>query len=395
MRQLFTGLAVLSVLGSTPAWSQPVAFGANDAGVADRTVLLVPETGIMCADGPVEPTASEGLAPAPQAATFPTPPVGEAGLRAAYDFSIAPTGRPLSIRPTRDGGFSRLTFTADAETQAALASWTFPAQARVGCRMTVTYTPAPLAVAGPDILVRFYGAARPSGALRGAVERRLRGPGDDCDRPPALRTLAYPDFLASRPRAGARSWSALRWNVTADGITGSVETIGSSGDAVLDAEGRRAIGETTYRSGPRTGCLYNYWRVGPRLPAPPVNRDAPDDPLENCPESFGARFRPGVLTFPPAFQALGIEGWARIRFDAAPWGQIGNASIVEAEPAAAFGDQALQIVNSSRVEPSFEAGIRCVVPIIFRLPDEGQSLVARLPGSDTASPATAAPPAPF
>lgn len=395
MRDLFIGLAVLSALGATPALSQAVAFGATDAGAVDRTMLLVPSTRISCGDETVEPTASEGLAPSPQAATFQTPPVGGAGLRAAYDFTIAPTGRPLGIRPTRDAGFERLTFAADTETQAALASWTFPAQARSGCRMSVTYTPTPLALAERDILVRFYGATRPSGALRGAVERRLRRPGDDCDRPPPLRMLAYPDFLASRPRPGARSWSALRWNVTADGTTAAVETIGSSGDAILDAEGRRAIGETTYRAGPRTGCLYNYWRVGSRLPAPPVNRDAPDDPLENCPESFAGRFRPGVLTFPPAFQALGIEGWARVRFDAAPWGQIGNVSVVEAEPAAAFGDQALQIVNSSRVEPSFEAGIRCVVPIVFRLPDNDQTSDARLPGSETPPPATAAPPAPF
>lgn len=395
MRRLFTGLVILSVLEGTPAWSQPVQMGAHGTAVTDQTVLLLPETRIACADGPVEPTASEALAPRPEAAAFLNPPAGGASRRAAYDFVISPTGRPMTIRPATGADLLRLASSADAETQAALASWTFPARARTECRLSVTYEAVPLASAGPENLARFYGAARPSGALRAAVERGLRRSGDDCDRPPALRTLAYPDFATDRPRPGARSWSALRWNVTEGGATASVETIGSSGDHALDAEGRRAIGETTYRSGPRTGCLYNYWRIGPRLPAPPVNRDLPDDPLEDCPEGLAGRFRPGPLVFPPAFMAVGIEGWATIRFDVAPWGQIGNVAVVEAEPAAAFGEQALRIVGSSRVEPGFEAGVRCIVPIRFRLPDDAEAQTARLPGTDAAFPQPVPPPPPF
>ena len=401
MRRLIACLIVCSAVAHAPAWSQspipspPPIVDANDPAAADRTVLFVPEGTVACAGGEVRPTASDAFAPSIHVATFASMPVGQRIERAAYDFTISSTGRPLSIRPVVDDGFSRLSLTTDAETQAALASWTFPAEARADCRLALRYTAIPLARAGDDVLVSYYGAARPSGAVRGAVERRLRRPGDDCERPPALRNLAYPDFLVGRPRPGARSWSALRWDVAADGTTTAVETIGSSGDQVLDAEGRRAIAETTYRSGPRTGCLYNYWRQGPPLPAPPVNRDAPDDPLENCPESFGTRFRASFLTFPPAFQAVGVEGWARIRFDAAPWGQIGNVSVVEAEPAAAFGEQALRIVSSSRVEPSFEAGIRCVVPVIFRLPASDDADLARLPGSATSRSTPPTPPAPF
>jgi TonB family protein len=325
--------------------------------------------------------------------TFTTPPLEDSKAQVAYDFSVSPDGRPLSIRRVGGEGWTQPGATIDTETQAAFATWTFPASARADCRLILRYTSIPLATADTDVLVRFYALSLPGGALRGAVERRLRRPGDDCDRPPPLRNLAYPDFLRDRLRPGARSWAAVRWDVAPDGTTASIETIGSSGDTVLDEEVRRAMGETLYRSGPRTGCVYNYWRAGPNLPAPPVNRDAPEDPLSQCTEAAGRRFTPGPLTYPPALSARGIEGWARVRFDIAPWGQIGNVAVVEAEPVAAFGDAAMRLVMSGRATPAFEAAVRCVVPVLFRLPPRDDGNAARLP--NTAPAISPSPPAPF
>ena len=399
MRHVLT--ACLSILAAGPAHAQtsqpPPIQGVQAPPPPDQTVLFVPEASTSCADGPLAPLASDAFAPTQWGATFVTRPVGQRIERAAYAFSISPEGRPLTIRPVVEDGLSQLSPPVDAETQAAFASWRFPAEARSDCRLALRYTPTPLAQAEVDTLVKFYALARPSGALRQAVERRLRRPGDDCERPPALRTLAYPDFLRTdRPRPGSRSWAAVRWNIAADGSTTAVETVGSSGDAVLDAEVRRAIAETTYRSGPRTGCLYSYWRDGPPLPAPPVNRDPPEDPLARCSEAINGRFTPGPLTYPPAFQNRGIEGWARVRFDVAPWGEIGNVSVVEVQPAAAFGGSAERIVASGRVTPAFDAEIRCVVPIIFRLPEAGEPQLARLPGTGEApAPPAREPPAPF
>lgn len=404
MRRLIACFVAWSVLAGAPAHAQTsaprVAAGTSNPVALDRTILFVPEGSVACSDVSVEPTGSGAFAPSLQTATFTSASVGQRIERAGYAFSISSAGRPLSIRPLREEGLSRLLETVDAETQAALASWTFPAEARPDCRLIIRYTPTPLATAETDVLVRFYALARPGGSLREAVERRLRRPGDDCDRPPALRNLAYPDFLLpDRPRPGSRSWAAVRWDVAADGTTKDIETIGSSGDAVLDAEGRRAMAETLYRTGPRKGCLYNYWRDGPPLPAPPVNRDPPEDPLAQCTEAVTARFTPGAMIYPPAFQARGVEGWARVRFDLATWGQIGNVAVMEAQPAAAFGDAAARIVATGRATPSFETATRCVVPVIFRLPNTEEREMARLPGTwpEPASPpiSTAAPPAPF
>ena len=42
----------------------------------------------------------------------------------------------------------------------------------------------------------------------------------------------------------------------------------------------------------------------------------------------------------------------------------------EAQPAAAFGVDALRLVQSSQATPGFEAGVRCVVPVRYKLQDE-------------------------
>lgn len=374
----FLGLAGVAHGQSVPP---PPIVDGSDPAAADRTILLVPEASASCADEPIQPIASEAFAPTPHGTTFTTPPLGQRIEQVAYDFSVSSAGRPLSIRRVVGQAWAQPTQSTDAETQSAFAAWTFPTSPRADCRLTLRYTPIPLATADTDVLVRFYALTRPGGALREAVERRLRRPGDDCDRPPPLRNLAYPDFLRDRPRPGARSWAAVRWNIAADGTTTSIETIGSSGDTVLDEEVRRAMAGTVYRSGPRTGCVYNYWRAGPNLPAPPVNRDAPEDPVSQCTQAAGRRFTPGPLTYPPALSGRGIEGWATVRFDIAPWGQIGNVAVVEAEPVAAFGDAATRLVTSGRATPAFEAAVRCVVPVIFRLPERDDSNPARLPGT--------------
>ena len=49
---------------------------------------------------------------------------------------------------------------------------------------------------------------------------------------------------------------------------------------------------------------------------------------------------------------------------------IGNVAVVEAQPAAAFGEEARRLVQSSRAAPGLDAGVRCVVPVHYRMPTE-------------------------
>jgi TonB family protein len=164
-----------------------------------------------------------------------------------------------------------------------------------------------------------------------------------------------------------------RWNIDADGRATDVETLGSSGDVDLDSEARRAAAETRMQPGPaRTGCVYNLYRSGGTLAAPPLTpEDQREDPLQQCPPAVADRFAVRANpVFPTVFNERSIEGWALIRFDIAPWGQIGNVSVIEAQPAAAFGVDALRLVQSSQATPGFEAGVRCVVPVRYKLQDE-------------------------
>ena len=119
-----------------------------------------------------------------------------------------------------------------------------------------------------------------------------------------------------------------------------------------------------------TGCVYNFYRNGGTLPAPDLTPEAEREaPLQDCPPAIGDRLAVNPdMRFPKAFQDRSIEGWALVRFDVAPWGQIGNVAVVEAQPAAAFGEEGRRLIQRSQVSAGFQAGVRCVVPVRFITP---------------------------
>lgn len=325
-------------------------------------VLHVPAGEATCGGVGVVPTYSE-LLPARQG--------GMPGLprESLYDFSIGAGGRTQDIRPVIESARE------DDALQASLAAWRFASSPRKDCRLTVRWRSVPVEEAETPDLLNYLAVTRDRGALRDAVVKRLGGPGSDCGerfggrRPDVIH---YPDFeRGRRPPPGGRSWSVIRWNIAADGRLTDIETLGSSGDADLDAEARRTLGESRMLPGPaRTGCVYNLYSNGETLPAPPLPTDRPDDPLQRCPAAIADRFTARANpVFPRIFQDRGIEGWALVRFDVATWGQIGNVGVIEAQPAAAFGPEAIRTIAGGRAEPGFEAGVRCVVPVRFKIQD--------------------------
>lgn len=329
----------------------------------EQTLLGVPDARAMCDGALITPTWREELGPV---VLWQAP---DAGSEMSLAFTIDGDGRTRDIRVTQ-----HFVGADDDAIQASLAAWRFPAQAK-DCRLTVRWRTTRLDEAEPSDLLRYFAVTRTNGPLRDAVARKLGGPGADCDRrdrPPRL--MAFPDFKAGRrPPPGGRTWTVVRWNVDAEGRATDVETLGSSGDADLDAEGRRAVGETLLRPGPAlTGCVYNFYRVGETLPAPPFPPER-EDPLQKCPDEIGDRFiaRPNP-DFPEAFRQRAVEGWALVRFDIATWGEVGNVEVVEAQPAAVFGEQARRLVQSGRATPAFDAGVRCVVPVHYRMPTDAE-----------------------
>lgn len=351
----------------------PPPVAVDEARAAASAVLMSPTTSVLCGGETLKPLFAETLAPDQRGLTLLNESTGQTDERVALDFSISDEGRPLSIRPASLFDGRRLTAATQARTEATLAAWTFPRGARPDCRLTIQYTAVPLALAEPDLLLGFYASTRPGGELRKAVEAHLRRPGDDCVGLPRPRTLGVPDFAIGSSQPGSTSWTALRWNVSADGSPREVETVASSGDEAFDAETRRAVEASTFRGGAKTGCLYNYWRTGPRLAAPSLPMDRDEDSLQNCPPAIAERFQAGRSTFPDAFHKRRIEGWALVRFDLASWGQVGNVQVIEAQPAATFGEEARRIVQLGRATPGFEGAIRCVVPVRFKMPEDNDA----------------------
>lgn len=367
----FLTAALLSLASTGTAWAdngESPVIHPSPPPVVDRpveqSILGSPDAQVTCGGAPVTPIWREDLGPIP---LWRAP---EAGSEMILAFAIGGDGRTHDIRVTQP-----FLGADDDAVQAGLAAWRFPAQAAKDCRLTARWRTTRLDQAETSDLLRYFAVTRTTGPLRDAVARKLGGPGADCDRrsrPPRL--VAFPDFkVGRRPPPGGRTWTVVRWNVDAEGRATDVETLGSSGDADLDAESRRAVGETLLRPGPAlTGCVYNFYRVGETLPAPPVTPEPErDDPLQKCPDEIGARFAarpdPG---FPEAFRQRAVEGWALVRFDIATWGEIGNVAVVEAQPAAAFGEEARRLVQSSRAAPGLDAGVRCVVPVHYRMPTE-------------------------
>lgn len=364
-------------VGPLPPTPSPISVRSGalvgPAPSIENTILQLPQAEATCEDLAVQPLYADDL---PVETTFDR----DAGRPdAVLGFSIADDGRTRDIRrltPSVQDAVMVSGATVADQHQAALSAWRFPAGARSDCRLTIRYRATPFAEATQDDLLRYFAVTRTTGALRSAVANKLAGPEANCGGPERRggrrpRTVSYPDNkIGRRPPPGGRSWTVLRWNIDAEGRATEVETLGSSGDADFDAETRRAVSETVVQGGPpQKGCVYNFYRIGPALPAPEVPASS-DDPLQVCPAEVDDRFHAQgqPRTYPRAFADRAIEGWALVRFDTATWGQVGNVAVIDAQPAEAFGEAGRRTVQSGRADPGFTAGVRCVVPVRYRMP---------------------------
>lgn len=375
MRSALFGLGL--ALTTAPALAQVPIVSRQAATSPDQAMLQIPATDIRCDGRPVQPTYADDLRIETTGPSRPERP------NVVLSFSVDETGRTRDIRPasmsapTSAPSASPVIISTAIPTeqeQAALAAWRFDGPRR-DCSLTIRYAAKPLVEASKGDLLRYFAVTRTRGPIRDAVAARLAGPDADCGgerrggRSP--RTVSFPDYkIGQRPPPGGRAWTVVRWGMDAEGRAVDVETLGSSGDTVFDAETRRAVSETVVEGGaPLRGCVANFYRIGERLPAPDTpQRD--EDPLQNCPAEIGERFRTRAApeTFPAAFRDRGIEGWALVRFDLATWGQVGNVEVIDAQPAAAFGDSGRRTVQTGRAEPSNSHGVRCVVPVRYVLP---------------------------
>lgn len=310
----------------------------------------------------------DGVAERPVRRDLPIPEASRIYSRAApspltLHFAIDATGQPIDITEAAGGNGIG---TEDAVP--ALAAWRFAAGAPRS-RCTLTYA--------VDYLNA--GAVSLDQADRAFAFRRSNSPdmrpffaltiptGSDCFRPfPAYRLRAFPDFQAMKGEPGVPSYAMVGFDIDSHGRPRQVHLIGGDRDAPIARAGLDAVKRSRFVDGARHGCALPF-RQFSRDPLPAPIRDPADrppaDPSCAALDKGWAWMPP--LVFPTGFSRRGIEGWATIHFDVAPWGQTGDVSVVKSEPAAAFGETAANIVRLARKPPSKLGASGCIETVKF------------------------------
>lgn len=295
-----------------------------------------------------------------------------------WRFAIDATGRTLGIARSVPAVAA-----PHADLGPTLAATRFaPGAPRTGC--TITYTPSVTALGqAPVADLISYTMSPDSGPLPPEGWARIRQEGT-CDDPPppAVLSRAFPDFRSLPGTPGVKDWAAVDYDLDARGTPRNARVSHGTGNAALDAAATRAVAQSRFTPGARTGCRYPYW-LAPATIKAPRHPDPADlaDAAARCPRPYSYATAPR-LTYPEAYRRRRIEGWAIVRFDVAPWGEIGNATVLAAEPSADFGTHALQVIRTARFQPGPTGLSGCVEAVRFTMEADGA------PAAAGASPAT-------
>ncbi|MBY8824970.1 TonB family protein [Sphingomonas colocasiae] len=351
-------IAVATLLASAQAPAVPPPPIVTDQGIAmQRKVLNWMPGEVRCGGQAVAVIAM----PRPLV-EFGLSPQGDTAQR-SYRFRIDAAGRPLSIVQDKSAGWHVV---AD-DLGPMLAATRFGAGApRVDCVITFTAQASSIDDAAVRDLMA-YSISPISGRLPPEGWKRIAPAGSTCMTAPRPAPLnrAFPDFDALPATPGAREWSMIGYDLDARGRPVHLRIVEGTGNRALDAASMKAVRGSRFTGGARAGCLYPYWRAAATLAAPQRPDPASLRPENgNCPGGHAWAVEP-KLTYPAAWRRRAIEGWAAIAYDVAPWGGIGNVRVLASEPAAAFGQQALQIVQSARKAPSQSGASGCVEMIRF------------------------------
>ncbi|MFD1788660.1 energy transducer TonB [Sphingomonas floccifaciens] len=275
--------------------------------------------------------------------------------------------------------------------QPALAASRFAAGApKSQCTIRYRVAAYPVAEAPVAIAQRFFVLPHDRVYFERDVTLRARDLGGNCyaGKAPTMLLRGFPDLDSIPQPSGALSATVAAFDIDRSGKPIRIRTITSDGNLMLDEAMRRAVAKSRYKPGdPRTGCSVPYFRRQPNpLTAPQIPpRDTFPASGEGCPaEDSRWAFLP-TLTFPEPFRRRGVEGWAVVRYDYAPWGQVQNVTVLASEPAAAFGDQARQIIGNARRTASPRGATGCIERVRFKMGKLGE-----MP-----DPAPPVPPPPF
>jgi TonB family protein len=364
-------MSMLLALAAAAAPAQPPPI--ITAPVADQPlrVLLVQPGEARCGGALQRPQRVEP--PLPVAIGYAPPNQPEQHML-RLGFRIDGSGRPLSIAaPAADAPWLAGQV---PDLVPSFAAWKFaPGAARADCEATFTARLVPIADAPLPDLHRLLILGQISGPAREAAYDRVRPAGSTCFSPaPRIRQQVFPAFEQIEQAPGTASYSLIGFDIDAGGRPGNVRLADSSGKAVLDRQSLDAIRRSRFAPEAKRGCTYPYWRRSTDSLAAPA---APAEgsfarPDASCPAGSVTFTHVPAATFPSEMARRGVEGWAVIGYDVAPWGSTGNVQVLAAEPADRFGLQAANIVRAARAAPSARGASGCVRRVLFRLPAEGE-----------------------
>ncbi|MBB5714008.1 energy transducer TonB [Sphingomonas aerophila] len=309
---------------------------------------------VSCDDG-----AKPLFARAPDVA--PSLDYGSASSALTASFRIAADGRPLSVKREGNGYISNASDVLPALVAARFAA----GQAHAACSIRFASIQQPVASASPDLATEY--SMFPNGQPPRELWERTRPLGSDCFEPaPEPRLRAFPAFKELPGEPGRRNWSMIGFDLDASGKPVRPAVVAGSGNAALDAASVRAVAASRFEAGARHGCRYPYYRNAVVLPAPPPPSQESLRPAgSTCPDL--PFVQPPTLTFPEEYRTRSIEGWAVLAFDVAPWGEIGNIRVLAAEPAAAFGEWAKQVIGNARKPAGRTGYVDCTDRVLFKM----------------------------
>lgn len=288
----------------------------------------------------------------------PPPPPQE-----SYTFTVDAQGRVTDLK--RAPGDS---FWGPDDQMAVIAGWRFASGAAAkGCRVDLAIAYTPLAQASHAKLFQLLADRGSSHAP--AVRRVLGG---DCVTAPRRRpkSVSYPDRRPFDDRTTDPAWAGVRYDIDTDGAARNVKIEAQHGEAAFADAAAAAVAESRFFPGPaRTGCLATF-KAMPRATEPPARPTGKsfERPGDACAVTREALNIPENKTYPPAYAKRRVGGWAIVRFDVAPWGQVGGIEVLDSQPSKSFGDMAQMLVQSARPTPPASGYRGCVMPVIYAIP---------------------------
>ncbi len=345
--------AATAVLVSTPA-PPVINIPSPVAAAREQSVAVLKPTDARCADGPLDISAIKR--PAVQLfwsrnQATETPIV--------LSFRIDESGRVLGLKREPNG------YGVLPDLSPSLAASRFPSgKPRNGCSISYSREQTTIADAQTEDLIAYSLAATPRPPKE--LFDRLQPEGSDCyPRRPAVLLQAYPEFDTIAATAGRTDWSMVKFNIDGNGKPVAIGIHATSGNKALDKASIDAIAKSRYAKGAKKGCLYPYWRAAGPVAAPASpETEAYRSGEGKCPAEVEWKSKP-ALVYPDNFRRRAVEGWAIVAFDVAPWGATGNVKLVAAEPAAEFGEAALNIVRGATVVSSEQGYSGCFEKIRY------------------------------